>query len=163
RFTLSWNTACRSRKWRITPSARSTSRSSGHSGSGRWRSMSMCTGSDSARMRGSDRDERENASGGSGGAAGGGGYAGAGGGLLGAACTEASAMAYKAVMKPVEGTLLTVSRGAAESAEAAARDGGDVQAVLDGALAGARATLARTPEMLPLLREAGVVDAGGQG
>ncbi|MGI8687379.1 MAG: DAK2 domain-containing protein [Thermomicrobiales bacterium] len=85
------------------------------------------------------------------------------GALLAAACTEASAMAYKAVMKPVEGTLLTVSRGAAEAAERAARDGGDVQAVLDGALAGARATLAQTPEMLPLLREAGVVDAGGQG
>ncbi len=83
--------------------------------------------------------------------------------LLAAAFSEASAMAYKAVMKPVEGTLLTVSRGAAESATSAANDGGDVQTVLDGALAGARVTLARTPEMLPLLREAGVVDAGGQG
>jgi len=85
------------------------------------------------------------------------------GALLAAAFTEASAMAYKAVMKPVEGTLLTVSRGAAETAERAAQDGGDVQAVLDAALAGARATLAQTPAMLPLLREAGVVDAGGQG
>ena len=85
------------------------------------------------------------------------------GALLAAAFSEASAMAYKAVMKPVEGTLLTVSRGAAVSAEAAAQVGGDVQAVLDGALAGGRATLAKTPEMLPLLREAGVVDAGGQG
>jgi len=85
------------------------------------------------------------------------------GALLAAALTEASAMAYKAVMKPVEGTLLTVSRGAAEAAETAAKAGGDVQIVLDGALAGARATLAKTPEMLPLLREAGVVDAGGQG
>ncbi|HEY7909627.1 MAG TPA: DAK2 domain-containing protein [Thermomicrobiales bacterium] len=85
------------------------------------------------------------------------------GALLAAAFSEASAMAYKAVMKPVEGTLLTVSRGAATSAEAAARAGGDVQDVLDGALAGGRATLAKTPEMLPLLREAGVVDAGGQG
>lgn len=85
------------------------------------------------------------------------------GALLAAAFTEASAMAYKAVMKPVEGTLLTVSRGAAEAAERAAQDGGDVQAVLDGALTGARATLAQTPAMLPLLREAGVVDAGGQG
>ncbi|MHB8647396.1 MAG: DAK2 domain-containing protein [Thermomicrobiales bacterium] len=83
--------------------------------------------------------------------------------LLAAAFTEASAMAYKAVMKPVEGTLLTVSRGAAEAAETAAKEGGDVQDVLDGALAGARATLTKTPEMLPLLREAGVVDAGGQG
>lgn len=85
------------------------------------------------------------------------------GALLAAAFAEASVMAYKAVMKPVEGTLLTVSRGAAEAAERAARDGGDVQAVLDAALAGARATLAQTPDLLPLLREAGVVDAGGQG
>jgi len=85
------------------------------------------------------------------------------GALLAAAFAEASAMAYKAVMKPVEGTLLTVSRGAAEAAAAAARDGGDVQTVLDGALIGGRAMLAKTPEMLPLLREAGVVDAGGQG
>lgn len=85
------------------------------------------------------------------------------GALLAAALVEASAMAYKAVLKPVEGTLLTVSRGAAEAAEAAAKSGGDVQAVLDGALAGARVTLAKTPAMLPLLREAGVVDAGGQG
>lgn len=85
------------------------------------------------------------------------------GALLAAAFTEASAMAYKAVMKPVEGTLLTVSRGAAESAKTAAGDGADVRTVLESALAGARATLAKTPEMLPLLREAGVVDAGGQG
>jgi DAK2 domain fusion protein YloV len=83
--------------------------------------------------------------------------------LLAAAFTEASAMAYKAVLKPVEGTLLTVSRGGAEAATVAATEGGDVRAVLDRALAGARATLAKTPEMLPLLREAGVVDAGGQG
>lgn len=83
--------------------------------------------------------------------------------LLATALTAASEMAYKAVMKPVEGTLLTVSRGAAEAAQQAADAGGDVRAVLDAALAGGRATLARTPEMLPLLREAGVVDAGGQG
>lgn len=83
--------------------------------------------------------------------------------LLAAAFTEAAAMAYKAVMKPVEGTLLTVARAAAAAAESAAHDGGDVRAVLDGALAAARDTLARTPEMLPLLKEAGVVDAGGQG
>ncbi len=85
------------------------------------------------------------------------------GALLAAAFSEASAMAYNAVMKPVEGTLLTVSRGTAESATTAAQGGGDVLVVLDAALAGARATLAKTPEMLPLLREAGVVDAGGQG
>ncbi len=91
------------------------------------------------------------------------GHAALDGPLLAAAFTEASAMAYKAVLKPVEGTLLTVSRGGAEAATIAAKEGGDVRAVLDRALAGARATLAKTPEMLPLLREAGVVDAGGQG
>ena len=83
--------------------------------------------------------------------------------LLAAAFTEASAMAYKAVLKPVEGTLLTVARGTAEAATTAIKASSDVRAVLDAALTGARATLARTPEMLPLLREAGVVDAGGQG
>jgi DAK2 domain fusion protein YloV len=83
--------------------------------------------------------------------------------LLAAALTEACAMAYKAVMKPVEGTLLTVSRGAAEAAQEAAHAGEAMQSVLDAALRGARATLAKTPEMLPLLKEAGVVDAGGQG
>jgi len=83
--------------------------------------------------------------------------------LLAAALTEASAMAYKAVLKPVEGTLLTVARGTAEAATTAIKVSGDVRTVLDAALTGARATLARTPEMLPLLREAGVVDAGGQG
>ena len=85
--------------------------------------------------------------------------------LLAAALAAASERAYKAVMKPVEGTLLTVSRGAAEAARSFLKTDADadVRAVLDAALAGARATLARTPEMLPLLREAGVVDAGGQG
>lgn len=91
------------------------------------------------------------------------GHAAMDGPLLAAAFTEASAMAYKAVMKPVEGTLLTVSRGAAEAARTALAETADVRVVLDAALKGARATLARTPEMLPLLREAGVVDAGGQG
>jgi DAK2 domain fusion protein YloV len=85
------------------------------------------------------------------------------GALLAAAFAESSAMAYKAVMKPVEGTLLTVSRGAAEAAGRAAGEGADVLGVLDAGLNGARATLERTPEMLPLLKEAGVVDAGGQG
>ncbi len=83
--------------------------------------------------------------------------------LLATAFEQASAMAYNAVMKPMEGTLLTVSRGVAEAARVAADAGGDVQTVLDAALSGGRETLARTPEMLPLLREAGVVDAGGQG
>jgi len=71
--------------------------------------------------------------------------------------------AYKAVMKPVEGTILTVSREAARAALAAAKEGGDLETVLRSALESGRETLQRTPEMLPVLKEAGVVDAGGAG
>jgi DAK2 domain fusion protein YloV len=71
--------------------------------------------------------------------------------------------AYAAVHEPVEGTILSVARGAAEGAEAAARAGASLDAVLDASLAAAEAALARTPEQLPILREAGVVDAGGAG
>ena len=71
--------------------------------------------------------------------------------------------AYKAVMKPPEGTMLTVARLA--SAKAAAYDGDpdDVSAIWKVILEGAKETLAQTPEMLPVLKKAGVVDAGGQG
>ena len=71
--------------------------------------------------------------------------------------------AYKAVMKPTEGTMLTVARLA--SAKAAAYDGDpeDVSAIWKLILEGARDTLAKTPDMLPVLKKAGVVDAGGQG
>jgi len=79
------------------------------------------------------------------------------------ALVEATRTAYRAVMKPVEGTILTVARLAARKALAAARDGGDVEAVLRAALAGAREALDKTPSLLPVLHEAGVVDAGGQG
>lgn len=79
------------------------------------------------------------------------------------ALVEATRTAYRAVMKPVEGTILTVARLAARKALAAARNGGDVEEVLRAALAGAREALAQTPSLLPVLREAGVVDAGGQG
>ncbi|WP_135257051.1 DAK2 domain-containing protein [Thermus caldilimi] len=65
---------------------------------------------------------------------------------------------YKAVMKPVEGTILTVARAAAEGAR-----GGSLEAVLESALEAAREALARTPELLPVLKQAGVVDAGGAG
>lgn len=86
-----------------------------------------------------------------------------GGAEFAAALREATTTAYRAVQQPVEGTMLTVIRVAAESAEAAASDGGTLLAVLDATLDGAREALARTPELLARLREAGVVDAGGQG
>ena len=71
-------------------------------------------------------------------------------------------VAYKAVMKPVEGTILTVSRGAA-SAIKKAESTNDAVEVMRAALDGAKAALAKTPEMLPVLKEVGVVDSGGQG
>lgn len=81
--------------------------------------------------------------------------------LLVAALEEGSKSGYRAVMKPVEGTILTVSKGIAEGAKAAR--GGDLEAVLEAALKGGRAALGRTPELLPVLKQAGVVDAGGAG
>jgi DAK2 domain fusion protein YloV len=79
------------------------------------------------------------------------------------ALVEASRTAYRAVMKPVEGTILTVARVSAQEAQKAARAGGDVEAVLQAAVNGAKEALARTPSLLSVLRDAGVVDAGGQG
>ena len=71
--------------------------------------------------------------------------------------------AYKAVMKPTEGTILTVSRVAAEQALEAAQRGADIEGVLTALLEAARETLVKTPDMLPVLKKAGVVDSGGQG
>ncbi|WMJ84500.1 DAK2 domain-containing protein [Oscillospiraceae bacterium LTW-04] len=72
--------------------------------------------------------------------------------------------AYKAVMKPTEGTILTVSRAAAETArEAAASFGGDVVGLWDQITEAASQMLDKTPDMLPVLKKAGVVDAGGKG
>lgn len=71
--------------------------------------------------------------------------------------------AYKAVMKPTEGTILTVARIASERATVAYKDGKDTLEVFEEALAGAKEALAETPELLPMLKKAGVVDAGGQG
>ncbi len=71
--------------------------------------------------------------------------------------------AYKAVMKPTEGTILTVARVAAEYAEAAFDSGKDTLEVFEAALEGANKALAETPELLPVLKQAGVVDAGGRG
>ncbi len=82
---------------------------------------------------------------------------------LAAAFTAAAETAGRAVMKPVEGTILTVARDAAAAAAAAAERGDHLVAVLDAALAEARAAVARTPDQLPVLKQAGVVDAGGQG
>lgn len=82
---------------------------------------------------------------------------------LAQALQSAAAMAYKAVMKPVEGTMLTVAREAARSATQGARAGLDLLALAEKVLEDGRKALERTPEMLPTLKEAGVVDAGGQG
>ena len=71
--------------------------------------------------------------------------------------------AYKAVMKPKEGTILTVARAAADRALELADSASDLDTFFDGIFQHAEETLARTPEMLPVLKEAGVVDSGGQG
>ncbi len=81
-----------------------------------------------------------------------------------AALRTASDAAYQAVMRPVEGTILTVVRWSAEAAEGAQGKGTpSLVDVLDEAAAAAHQAVAQTPEMLPVLRDAGVVDAGGQG
>ncbi len=71
--------------------------------------------------------------------------------------------AYKAVMKPTEGTILTVARIASEYAAAALNEGKDALGVFEAAIEGAKKALAETPELLPTLKKAGVVDAGGKG
>ena len=71
--------------------------------------------------------------------------------------------AYKAVMKPTEGTILTVARVASEYAADALKDGKDALGVFETAIEGAKKALAETPELLPTLKKAGVVDAGGKG
>ena len=79
------------------------------------------------------------------------------------ALQEGTTTAYKGVMRPVEGTMLTVIREAAEAAAQSASLGGDALQVLASTLEEARASLVRTPDLLPVLKTAGVVDAGGQG
>lgn len=71
--------------------------------------------------------------------------------------------AYKAVMKPQEGTILTVARKSAEAAKKVAKDGGDIVAVMKDTYEAAEAALKTTPDLLPVLKEVGVVDSGGQG
>ncbi len=71
--------------------------------------------------------------------------------------------AYKAVMKPVEGTILTVARVASEKAVEVAKSEEDIIIVMEALLNASKAALAKTPELLPVLKEVGVVDSGGQG
>jgi len=79
------------------------------------------------------------------------------------AITEASAVAYRAVMKPTEGTILTVVRDAAAAAAAAAATTDDIRVILDRVVTEAHAAVERTTEQLQVLRDANVVDAGGFG
>lgn len=72
-------------------------------------------------------------------------------------------LSYKSVMKPVEGTILTVYRYFAKEARKRAKHGGDIIALLEQALLAGEKALANTPNLLPVLKEAGVVDAGGKG
>ncbi len=84
--------------------------------------------------------------------------------ILASACDKAVETAYKAVMKPKEGTILTVARGAAKRADDLAVSGEkDLEVFITEVIKEAEAVLAQTPEMLPVLKQAGVVDSGGQG
>lgn len=83
--------------------------------------------------------------------------------ILAAACSRAKDTAYKAVMKPKEGTILTVARGIAEKAAELQGETDDLEIFIPAVIEHAEEVLARTPEMLPVLKEAGVVDSGGQG
>ena len=82
---------------------------------------------------------------------------------LAKACERACATAYKAVMKPKEGTILTVAKAVADKAAEMAELTDDLEEFLPAVLAHAKEVLEQTPEMLPVLKEAGVVDSGGQG
>ena len=79
------------------------------------------------------------------------------------ALQEASRLAYRAVIKPVEGTILTVVRESAEAAKKSAEHGDDLVGLMQEVVIAARLSVARTPDLLPTLKQAGVVDSGGQG
>ena len=83
--------------------------------------------------------------------------------VLAASFQKAVETAYKAVMKPKEGTILTVARGAADRAAEMAEETDDLACFLDEVIKEAQRVLKKTPEMLPVLKQAGVVDSGGQG
>ncbi len=82
---------------------------------------------------------------------------------LAAACSRARETAYKAVMKPKEGTILTVASGIAQKAAQMAQETDDLEVFLPAVIQYAEEVLLKTPDMLPVLKEAGVVDSGGQG
>ena len=82
---------------------------------------------------------------------------------LARAAVRAKETAYKAVMKPKEGTILTVAKGVAEKAQTLAEETDDLEEFLPKLIEEAETVLAKTPDMLPVLKEAGVVDSGGQG
>lgn len=83
--------------------------------------------------------------------------------VLARACERATATAYKAVMKPKEGTILTVAKGISQKAAELAETTEDLEVFLPEVIRYAEEVLAQTPELLPVLKEAGVVDSGGQG
>ncbi len=83
--------------------------------------------------------------------------------ILAKACERATATAYKAVMKPKEGTILTVAKGISRKAAELAETTEDLEVFIPEVIKYAEEVLAQTPEMLPVLKEAGVVDSGGQG
>ena len=83
--------------------------------------------------------------------------------ILAKACERATATAYKAVMKPKEGTILTVAKGASQKAAELAETTEDLDTFISEVINYAQEVLEKTPEMLPVLKEAGVVDSGGQG
>ncbi len=83
--------------------------------------------------------------------------------ILADACERARATAYKAVMKPKEGTILTVAKGIAEKAAEMSDQTDDLEIFIPEVIEHAKYVLSKTPEMLPVLKEAGVVDSGGQG
>jgi hypothetical protein len=83
--------------------------------------------------------------------------------ILSEACQKAVETAYKAVMKPKEGTILTVAKGAADKALELAEETDDLVYFVDEIIKEAEYVLSQTPEMLPVLKQAGVVDSGGQG
>ena len=82
---------------------------------------------------------------------------------LAKACERATATAYKAVMKPKEGTILNVAKGASQKAAELAETTEDLDTFISEVINYAQEVLEKTPEMLPVLKEAGVVDSGGQG
>lgn len=83
--------------------------------------------------------------------------------IISEACQKAVETAYKAVMKPKEGTILTVAKGAADKALTLADETDDLVFFCDEVIKEAEYVLSQTPEMLPVLKQAGVVDSGGQG